>query len=150
MTRLRMRLQMALSVITRLMVPYDITQDQDAAGFATDHFQSQGAADRSPAGAISGHVNCTSPDAISASFQCTHPLFHLPTLVPLFLIICRNLCRVCGERLSSDPQHPSKSTVVCSCNPGAGGVNTVRSLELADQPTAKAASLGSVRDPDNN
>lgn len=34
-----MRLQMTLSVISRLMVPYDITQDQDAAGFATDHFK---------------------------------------------------------------------------------------------------------------
>ena len=39
MTLLRMRLQMTLSVIPRLMVPYDITQDQDAAGLLQITFQ---------------------------------------------------------------------------------------------------------------
>lgn len=139
-----MRLQMTLSVISRLMVPYDITQDQDAAGFATDHFPSQEAADQSPA---LRHTICTSPDAASASLQWTHPHPHLCTLLPAFLVICRNLCRVWGDSSIQIPNTHVKSTMMCSCNLRARNVNTVRSLELADQPTAKAASLGSVRDP---
>lgn len=142
MTLLRMRLQMTLSVISRLMFPHDITQDQDAAGFATDYFQSQEAADQSPA---LRHTICTSPDAASASLQWTHPHAHLCTLMPALLVICRNLCRVWGDSSIQIPNTHVKS--MCSYNLRAGNVNTIRSLELADQPTAKAASLGSVRDP---